>query len=219
MGLWAATSRAFSQPKAGEFAQWCDPRVTSAPSKIWILRSATATLANRLRESGNEWLWHCLLQRGRHTRLAGRFSTALSHQCRWTRQRTGRRRRRKNHAVCLYEFNGHLASPLGLPALEEHAFDWWDEAPEYVKTRVLAEKAVADAVAERDFPLSCSVSPTPMALRIMAQHLTEMRSGRQQKVKHGTRLQLADGRCAGCGTGLSSRRDQRAHRRALRDCQ
>ena len=71
----------------------------------------------------------------------------------------------------------------GSPAVEEHAFDWWDEAPDYVKTRVLAEKAVTDAVAERDFPLSCSVSPTPMALRIMAQHLTEMRSGRQQKVK------------------------------------
>ncbi len=40
----------------------------------------------------------------------------------------------------------------GSPALEEHAFDWWDEAPEYVKTRVLAEKAVADAVAERGLP-------------------------------------------------------------------
>ncbi|MEL0152819.1 MAG: NAD-dependent epimerase/dehydratase family protein [Halieaceae bacterium] len=38
------------------------------------------------------------------------------------------------------------------PAQEEHAFDWWDEAPEYVKTRVLAEKAVVDAVAERGLP-------------------------------------------------------------------
>ena len=45
MGLWAATSRAFSSPKAGEFARWCDPQVTSVPSKVWISRSATATLA------------------------------------------------------------------------------------------------------------------------------------------------------------------------------
>lgn len=37
----------------------------------------------------------------------------------------------------------------GSPAQEEHAFDWWTEAPDYVKTRVLAEKAVADAVAKR----------------------------------------------------------------------
>lgn len=37
----------------------------------------------------------------------------------------------------------------GSPAREEHAFDWWDEAPDYVKTRVLAEKAVTDAVTER----------------------------------------------------------------------
>lgn len=40
----------------------------------------------------------------------------------------------------------------GRPAREEHAFDWWDEAPDYVKTRVLAEKAVTDAVAERGLP-------------------------------------------------------------------
>lgn len=40
----------------------------------------------------------------------------------------------------------------GSPAREEHAFDWWDEAPDYVKTRVLAEKAVTDAVAERGLP-------------------------------------------------------------------
>lgn len=40
----------------------------------------------------------------------------------------------------------------GSPALEEHAFDWWDEAPAYVKTRVLAEKAVAEAVGERGLP-------------------------------------------------------------------
>ena len=40
----------------------------------------------------------------------------------------------------------------GFPAREEHAFDWWDEAPDYVKTRVLAEKAVKDAVVERGLP-------------------------------------------------------------------
>ena len=40
----------------------------------------------------------------------------------------------------------------GSPAREEHTFDWWDEAPDYVKTRVLAEKAVNDAVVERGLP-------------------------------------------------------------------
>ena len=40
----------------------------------------------------------------------------------------------------------------GSPASEKHAFDWWDEAPDYVKTRVLAEKAVTDAVTERGLP-------------------------------------------------------------------
>jgi len=40
----------------------------------------------------------------------------------------------------------------GSPASEEHAFDWWNEAPDYVKTRVLAEKAILDAVDERGLP-------------------------------------------------------------------
>ena len=40
----------------------------------------------------------------------------------------------------------------GSPAQEANVFDWWDEAPDYVKTRVVAEKAVADAVAEQGLP-------------------------------------------------------------------
>lgn len=40
----------------------------------------------------------------------------------------------------------------GSPAQEDQSFDWWDEAPDYVKTRVLAEKAVTDAVSERGLP-------------------------------------------------------------------
>ena len=40
----------------------------------------------------------------------------------------------------------------GSPVQENHPFDWWDEAPNYVKTRVLAEKAVTDAVIKRGLP-------------------------------------------------------------------
>lgn len=38
------------------------------------------------------------------------------------------------------------------PVREEDDFDWWSEAPDYVKTRVLAEEAVADAILEKGLP-------------------------------------------------------------------
>ena len=108
----------------------------------------------------------------------------------------------------------------GSPALEEHAFDWWDEAPDYVKTRVLAEKAVADAVAERGLPavMLCVANtygpedhgPTPHGNALW-----------QATKSKSTALDcsLTDGRRPRCGTGVFARGDQRAHRRALCDCQ
>ena len=39
-----------------------------------------------------------------------------------------------------------LARYAGTPAIEASEFDWWHEAPHYVKSRVLAERAVSRSI-------------------------------------------------------------------------
>jgi dihydroflavonol-4-reductase len=50
-------------------------------------------------------------------------------------------------------------SPTGI-ANEETAFNWWDLAPDYVRTRVLAEQLVRDSVAKGLDAVICNVAAT-----------------------------------------------------------
>ena len=45
-----------------------------------------------------------------------------------------------------------LARYAGTPAVEASEFDWWHEAPHYVKSRVLAERAVLEAQVNHGLP-------------------------------------------------------------------
>ena len=45
-----------------------------------------------------------------------------------------------------------LARHAGTPAIEASEFDWWHEAPHYVKSRVLAERAVLEAQVNHGLP-------------------------------------------------------------------
>ena len=45
-----------------------------------------------------------------------------------------------------------LARYAGTPAIEASEFDWWHEAPHYVKSRVLAERAVLEAQVNHGLP-------------------------------------------------------------------
>ena len=106
----------------------------------------------------------------------------------------------------------------GSPASEKHAFDWWDEAPDYVKTRVLAEKAVTDAVTERGLPavMLCVANTYGPADHGPTPHGNALwQATKSKSTALDCSLPTVDVRC---GQSLSSRRDQRAHRRALCDC-
>ena len=89
--------------------------------------------------------------------------------------------------LCIHQLHGHFSALCGHPRDRGDEFDWWHEAPHYVKSRVLAERAVLEARYRGS--RHCCAWRILTDLRIMAPRHTATHCGKHQTPNNRLGLQ------------------------------